>query len=236
VNDSADARKWTVYTLTKDGVPYFVGRTSRPVEARVSEHVRTGRANRANDSRSSGGSRGVSDRLRVVGRRSRQDASMDNDRFWALIERARTADELQAELVSLSEADFAGFERRHDEVFHGSYDWRLWAAAYLIGHGCSDDEFDYFRAWLISRGRDTFTTALADPDSLAELEMGDGSEWEDWMSPTMTVIHARTGRYEFATNLGRPFRWPREPSGDPWDDLDDRALAARFPRIATKYP
>jgi hypothetical protein len=106
----------------------------------------------------------------------------------------------------------------------------------LIGHGCSDDEFDYFRAWLISRGRDIFTTALGDPDSLAELEMGDRAEWEDWMSPTMAVIHARTGRYEFATDLGRQFRSPREPSGDPWDDLDDQALAARFPRIATKYP
>jgi hypothetical protein len=50
---------------------------------------------------------------------------MDTDRFWALIEQAGTAEELQAELASLSETDFAGFERRHDEVFHGSYDWRL---------------------------------------------------------------------------------------------------------------
>jgi hypothetical protein len=118
----ADSRKWSVYTLQEDGKAYFVGRTTRPVEARVAEHVRTGRAD---DPRHKGRSRNVANRLGVLGRRSGEDAAMDTDRFWALIEQAGTAEELQAELASLSETDFAGFERRHDEVFHGSYDWRL---------------------------------------------------------------------------------------------------------------
>lgn len=36
-------------------------------------------------------------------------------------------------------------------------------------YGCSDDGFIDFRAWLIAQGRDVYLSALADPDSLAEV-------------------------------------------------------------------
>jgi hypothetical protein len=36
----------------------------------------------------------------------------------------------------------------------------------LINGGMSDDGFTDFRYWLISRGRDVYERALADPDSL----------------------------------------------------------------------
>jgi hypothetical protein len=157
---------------------------------------------------------------------------MDEDRFWTLIEQARTPAHLHAELHRLSDEDFAAFERRHDAVFHGSYDWGLWGAAYVIDHGCSDDNFDYFRAYLISLGRDVLTTALADPDSLADVEIAEGATWEPWMSPTMAVIHARTGRYEFATDLDQAFYMPRSPTGREWPE--DQA-AMFFPRLAAKY-
>jgi hypothetical protein len=50
-----------------------------------------------------------------------------------------------------------------------AYSGDVWAAGLLLngGHG-SDDGFDYFRNWLISRGRKTFEDALADPDCLAD--------------------------------------------------------------------
>jgi hypothetical protein len=37
-----------------------------------------------------------------------------------------------------------------------SYTNPLWAAAYVINGGCSDDGFDYFRGWLIAQGREVF--------------------------------------------------------------------------------
>ncbi|XIE77187.1 DUF4240 domain-containing protein [Streptomyces sp. SBR177] len=52
----------------------------------------------------------------------------------------------------------------HDAV----YRWDVWAAAYLIGGGCSDDGFMDFRAGLIALGRDWYERAAACPDSLAE--------------------------------------------------------------------
>ena len=49
-----------------------------------------------------------------------------------------------------------------------SYHYNLWDAAHLIVQGCSDDWFEYFRAWLISMGREVYEQALQNPDSLAE--------------------------------------------------------------------
>lgn len=61
-----------------------------------------------------------------------------------------------------------------------AYTWDLWGAAYVVHGGCSDDGFEYFRRWLVSRGRDVYEAALADPDSLAQLDVRPGADdvWE----------------------------------------------------------
>jgi hypothetical protein len=136
-------------------------------------------------------------------------------------------------LATLTEEDLVEFERFHNEAFYNSYDWGLWGAAYVIDGGCSDDGFDYFRAYLISLGRDVFERALVDPDSLSDVELDDAEGWEDWMSPTMMVIHARTGRYDMAGEVDPELRLAyQEPAGQPWEESD---LSARFPRLSAKY-
>lgn len=54
-----------------------------------------------------------------------------------------------------------------------SYRWDLWGAAYVAKGGASDDGFEYFQRWLISRGRTDFERVLADPDALADLAIPD---------------------------------------------------------------
>jgi hypothetical protein len=159
---------------------------------------------------------------------------VDADAFWALIEQADSPGALQAELGNLSGDELASFERHYNAVFYGSYNWGLWGAAYLINGGCGDDSFDYFRAYLISLGRTVFETAVSDPDSLAGAEIAteDDEDWEGWMSPTMGLIHTRTGRYAFATDLDPQFTGHRQPTGEEWDESD---LPDRFPRLAAKY-
>jgi hypothetical protein len=105
-------------------------------------------------------------------------------------------------------ADFEGY---HELAFADSYDWGLWGAACVINGGCSDDCFDYFRAYLISRGREVFEAAVADPDSLASVEIDDEESWEDWMSPSMYAVEARTGEYAYVA----PERHPRRRRS-PW--------------------
>jgi len=50
-----------------------------------------------------------------------------------------------------------------------AYRWDLWGAAYIIGGGCSDDGFIDFQYGLIAKGREIYESALANPDSLADL-------------------------------------------------------------------
>jgi hypothetical protein len=155
---------------------------------------------------------------------------MNEELFWSVIERARRSDELHAELAKLPDDQLLGFERLHAVYMHRAYTWSLWGAAYVINGGCSDDTFEYFRAALISLGREVYDQALTDPDSLAEVDLQDEEEWEDWMSPTMHVVHARTGKYGF---VGPPEQAaPAQPTGDEWTDDE---LASRFPRLTAKY-
>lgn len=46
--------------------------------------------------------------------------------------------------------------------------WDLWAFAHIARGGCSDDAFDYFRAWIVAGGKARFKAALDGPDDLLD--------------------------------------------------------------------
>jgi hypothetical protein len=60
------------------------------------------------------------------------------------------------------------FEKNLGELMEQSYDADLWAAAYIVNGGCSDDGFDYFRGWLILQGKKIFETMLHSPGRLGD--------------------------------------------------------------------
>jgi Protein of unknown function (DUF4240) len=70
----------------------------------------------------------------------------------------------------------AAFSRYRREA----YSWDLWGAAYVVNGGGSDDGFEYFCCWLVSRGREVYESALADSDGLAQLVVRPGANgpWE----------------------------------------------------------
>lgn len=104
---------------------------------------------------------------------------INKDSFWKLIQSAKETcgqdmDAMMAflkdRLVSMEPEQAQNF---HD-ILHAYEDladkFGLWdAAGVMKGYGCSDDSFIDFRAWLIAQGRDVYLSALADPDSLAEV-------------------------------------------------------------------
>lgn len=52
-----------------------------------------------------------------------------------------------------------------------SYQYGLWTAASLMCENvCDHNDFSYFRGWLITQGREVYLAALADPDSLTDVE------------------------------------------------------------------
>jgi hypothetical protein len=102
--------------------------------------------------------------------------AMDTVEFWTIIEAARSvgaadtpfAEALVDQLAARTKDEILGYQERFAEVHDAVYRWDVWAAAYLIGGGCSDDSFMDFRAGLIALGRDWYERAAACPDSLAE--------------------------------------------------------------------
>src|SRR5262245_9527951 len=103
---------------------------------------------------------------------------MPADKFWQIIERAAESDHdpdahekaLHAALHELTLEEITSFEVAFRRYLNKAYTWNLWGAAYVIHGGCSDDGFEYFRRWLVTRGRDVYEAALANPDSLAQLD------------------------------------------------------------------
>jgi hypothetical protein len=116
----------------------------------------------------------------------------------------------------------------------------LWAAAYVIKGGCSDDGFDHFRGWLIVQGRETFERIVADPDALAELPMvrastADGLhlECEGALSIVWKAHIVATGKH-----LPDDAFTIRYPELDPTWDFDfgnHSEIAHRLPRLAGLY-
>lgn len=100
---------------------------------------------------------------------------MEEDMFWQIIQDSLKGDnanqvEQEKYLVSvlkkMNPQEMIGFRLRTDQLLCDSYNDGLWCAGYLMSNGCSDDGFQYFRCWIISRGKDVYTNALRNPDSL----------------------------------------------------------------------
>lgn len=80
--------------------------------------------------------------------------------FWQLIERSKVENEghcdrqagaLTALLLEVPATDIMAFDRLFEYHVDQAYRNDLWAAAYIINGGCSDDGFEYFRRWLIGQ-------------------------------------------------------------------------------------
>ncbi len=163
---------------------------------------------------------------------------MQIDQFWNIVEKVRSASDgdmdrkcklLDVELRRLPLDEVRSFYAHFDECFDRAYSWELWAAAYIIGGGCSDDAFTDFRSTLISMGRQTFESALADPQSLADIDYDpDERHYEGYQYVPAKVEKDLSGGQRFLRS--RPH--PKEPSGKVWDEDKVNDL---YPKLAEKY-
>lgn len=102
---------------------------------------------------------------------------MNEDTYWSIIEKSlkETTNQedqellLISELEQLSPQDMVGFRLRTDKLMFDSYTSNLWCADYIISNGVADDGFDYFRCWLISRGKETYYKVMENPDYLVNI-------------------------------------------------------------------
>lgn len=162
---------------------------------------------------------------------------MNEDAFWALLEASRDEarrtgsrqDEfLASALRKLSARDVLIF----DEIFFRHHEaanrWELWAAAELIGDGCSDDGFTDFRSALIGLGKDVYTRAIADPDTLADLPTRGVDLWNESL--------AYAARKVYLEKTGSEVEYPSRPPADPLGKrVEQKEWPTRFPRLVGLY-
>lgn len=161
---------------------------------------------------------------------------MDEDAFWALVESCRSRDpdrvveKLERRLRRLPIDDITDFGQRLDACLDALYSWDLWAVAYIVNGGCSDDGFEYFRNWVISRGRQSFDLARSDPEGFG-LSLRGADEPFELEALTYAVAEA----FEHRAGTPGPERAkpaPTLPSGDQWAE---EAVEARMPRLAARW-
>ncbi len=172
---------------------------------------------------------------------------MDVDDFWRQIELARAglglpsdaetvAEVLTAGLARLPVEEVVAFGRLLGQHQDQAYRWDLWAAAYVIQGGCSDDGFLDFRGWLIAQGREVWARALEDPDSLADLAAAlDEMEGESMLYAAAAAFGEVTGDeqgYWTALATGAPAGGSDEPGGEAFDFDDPDQVRRRLPRLA----
>lgn len=126
---------------------------------------------------------------------------MSKDGFWNLIAEVKAAsgqnqeknmDMLKARLKELGPEyaqDFHDIVHAYEDL---AYKYGLWSASELMGLA-TDDSFIDFRAWLISQGKEAYFSALNDPDTMADLDPGDGYWFESFTYAGDSVLEELIG-------------------------------------------
>ena len=162
---------------------------------------------------------------------------MDIDRFWELnegLQAESAAEKLRSRLSELEPVEIESYQEHFDRAFVSAYQWNLWAAAYIMEGGCSDDGFMDFRYGLISRGRAIFESALADPESLVDVA-GDS---DDGFIPNEEFGYVAQQVYESKTNQAIPANkvpHSTDPSGEDWDFDDEGLCEQKLPQLWRKF-
>jgi hypothetical protein len=174
------------------------------------------------------------------------------DGFWTLMSETRAAAggnalvqvELLVECLSRTSPDRV---REHAAQWALAMDrlhtWDLWGAATVMTGWCGDDDFDYFRAWLLCHGREAAERAVAAPDDLGDLGLTpvDGE-------PSLEEA-LRVSARAFDLLAGREDAWDQDadatydslyespaflPRGEPWPETVE-GFTARWPRLWRAY-
>lgn len=159
---------------------------------------------------------------------------MDVNGFWKIVDdaarNAKGASEpflrfVRCDLEKLAPPELIEFKIRFEEQMDRAFHWDLWGAASIMRGWCTDDGFEFFRAWLISRGRAAFEAALQDAESLVtQTSDEDDIDYEDFIYIAVEVYEKKTGKNLY-DNL--PVRSLQNPAGNRWSD-DSDALEKRF--------
>ncbi|WP_045466108.1 DUF4240 domain-containing protein [Sporocytophaga myxococcoides] len=168
---------------------------------------------------------------------------MDIVKFWDIIEQSKKntnediylqLDNLREELQHLNKDEIVKAQEIFLDLMDQAYKWDLWAAAYTIQGGCSDDGFIDFRAWLIGRGKEIYYAALENSDSLSLMSQEALKESEAGEEYNYLFAEA----YEELTDeempeIARTFK--TNPDGKEWDEENINEFRRINPNLFEKF-
>lgn len=156
---------------------------------------------------------------------------IDEDVFWEIIGLPGAdglggqVEQLVERLAGFKAAPIKSFDTLLQEKSALAYREDIWALAYLMNDGCSDDDFEGFRYWLLLQGREVFEAVLIDPDAfpVSRFDGKAGSAMDLRLAP-MQAFEMRQGKA-----LSR--KAVKLPDID-LAEFDETELADRFPRVS----
>jgi hypothetical protein len=139
---------------------------------------------------------------------SKSSEMLDEDLYWSIIENSISETDNQedqelfliTEIAKLSPQEMIGFRLRTDKLLYDSYNPELWCVAYIANDGCSDGGFEYFRCWLISRGKEAFYAVKTEPYSFIKqvVEGKESYEFEGFWYVAINAFKNKTGEELFS--------------------------------------
>ncbi len=156
--------------------------------------------------------------------------------FWEIINDSRNSSEDKYEFLEILTDKLSAFKpteiRKFARIFIGKFEelntWENWALAYIVRRGCGDDEFDYFKAWVISKGFDTFNKIRKNRQiEFKDLIGLDDPQFEEMMYVAEDVFELKTG------DLMTPVRVKKQKiSGEKWTEEN---VCKIFPEICKQF-
>ncbi|MBT2688793.1 DUF4240 domain-containing protein [Bacillus sp. ISL-47] len=181
-----------------------------------------------------------------------KESTMTEMLFWEMLETSRRKGEDPEEQLEwlinvLSRRpvkDIVMFDYWFNQNYNKSYTSNLWAAAYIIMGGCSDDCFDYFRAWLLYQGKETYEAIMKDPEEIIPCLRG--LEEEEDMPQLEELLYVASMAYEEKTGFDEDqyYHLYEKLSGDSyvlpdieldWDEDDEQGLREKYPKLWERY-
>lgn len=158
-------------------------------------------------------------------------AAMSEDLFWEIIARAQSDTEIETclnlheQLVCYSGKAIKNAGKLMRSYLNAAYREDIWALAYLLEDGCSEDAFDDFRGWMVLQGRATFEAILDAPDMFDPCH-ADGAQFAAGSSLQAAFENA------YLSRMAKPLILPRAKF--PKLEFEEERVAELLPNISAR--
>ena len=161
---------------------------------------------------------------------------MNEEVFWELIQESREASEFDSDFIeilrdkleAMSATEIKKFQKILLEKMNELNHWDIWALAYIVRKGCGDDEFDYFKAWVISKGKEAFEDVKAMRlEKLKELFEESDPQLEEFMYVAQNAYENK--KYE---EMPMPRVKDKPIQGQEWEE---EKICERYPKLCAMF-